>query len=323
MRRRGGFTLIEVLVVVSVVGLLATLTLSAVQGAREAARRLRCASNLRQIGLALSQYAAREGLYPTAFNGDGAFAFSPLARILPELDQSTLFHALNFDLRATDPSNATVDAVTLAIFLCPSDGSRPRDGTGPTNYRVNLGSGTSSLSTHMAPGEAGPFESLRWLGPAAIQDGLSTTALAAEKSLGDGDPGRWDRRRDFWYADFVRRPSPPTEAAIARCAAVPPGHVHNSSGGGRWLIDGYLNGFYNHAVGPNAEVPDCSLLPPPRPLEEGGGGAGVFAARSRHGGLVHVLAGDGAVHRVSDTVDLAVWRALGTRAGGEPLATLP
>src|SRR5262245_1019233 len=104
-RRRGrGFTLIEVLVVIAIIGLLIALLLPAVQAAREAARRLQCQNNLKQIGLALANYESSKGCYPFGVGGGGPIGSDPgsvsrwsaHSQLLPELEQGTVFNALNF-----------------------------------------------------------------------------------------------------------------------------------------------------------------------------------------------------------------------------------
>lgn len=133
--RRGGFTLVETLVAVGIVGLLAALLLPAAQSAREAARRLQCASNLRQIGLGLHGYHDTDSCLPQATQyildrrymrprlwcmgayRDRGF----LVSILPYVDQGPLYGALNGDLRIFGDENATVAASVVGIYACPSD----------------------------------------------------------------------------------------------------------------------------------------------------------------------------------------------------------
>src|SRR5262252_3050074 len=98
---RPAFTLVELLVVIAIIGLLVALLLPAVQAAREAARRMQCANNLKQIALAAHNYHDSNGVFPPGhlgiqYPGESWSGWSAHARLLPFLDQSPLFNALNF-----------------------------------------------------------------------------------------------------------------------------------------------------------------------------------------------------------------------------------
>ena len=146
-----GFTLIELLVVIAIIAVLIALLLPAVQSAREAARRIQCVNNLKQIGLAMHNYHSANGCFPlgvaqysipghpaTAYNWD---AWSGHAMMLADIEQTAMYNACNFMLGNNAPNsygyyaNSTVTSMRVSVFLCPSDPNagvlqviRPADG---------------------------------------------------------------------------------------------------------------------------------------------------------------------------------------------------
>src|SRR3954466_8729198 len=129
MRRRA-FTLIELLVVIAIIAVLIALLLPAVQAACEAARRAQCVNNLKQLGLAVMNYADAVGaLPPTGLNTPGTatpdFAMKP--RLLPYMEQTAAYNALNFSALFNDAQgmNFTVRCIQVATLVCPSDGNVP------------------------------------------------------------------------------------------------------------------------------------------------------------------------------------------------------
>src|SRR3954471_14346813 len=139
MMRRRGFTLIEVLVVIAIISVLIALLLPAVQAAREAARRIQCTNNLKQLGIAFHGYEGSIGSFPsglisTLVNPGWAMpagncnaappelgpGWSLFALAAPYLEQQALANALNFNLTIPDPANATVRATRVSVYVCPS-----------------------------------------------------------------------------------------------------------------------------------------------------------------------------------------------------------
>ncbi|QEH37575.1 hypothetical protein OJF2_61660 [Aquisphaera giovannonii] len=320
MARRPAFTLIEVLVVIGIIGLLVGLLLPAVQSAREAARRLQCTNNLKQLALAAASYEASRGAYPFGVGG-GAPAgpgrvprWSCQSQLLRELDQAPLFNSLNFAgvAWASDtvfgPPNGTAITTSLSVFLCPSDSDRIADTPrlGHNSYRACAGTLPINLAEG-SPDGTGRNDGIFWfqgsVRPATIADGLSVTAMFSERCLG----GSW--RLDAASDIYMSGPAP------ASCAGIVPRSgdrygVPWEQSGGRWGDGGLFYTRYNHALTPGR--PSCIL-----------GGTNdystpiVASASSRHPGGVNVAMADGSVHFIGNRVDPAVWKSLATVSGGE------
>src|SRR5437660_7925075 len=138
--RRSAFTLIELLVVMAIISILVGLLLPAVQKVREAADRLKCTNNLKQIGLALHNHHDSLGSFPASRNYPSAFTYSAHARLLPFIEQDSIYKTINFSAPYNDPSNAFASSAPVSIFQCPSDSqSRIPAGWAGTNYRANEG----------------------------------------------------------------------------------------------------------------------------------------------------------------------------------------
>lgn len=328
-----GMTLIELMVVLSILGLLAAILLPAVSRALEASRRAACANNLRQLGLALLQYEATHTVLPDpcGLPNYGTVPgypivdlkqYSAFAKILPYLDQVPLYQAINFEVGLHDVylnadilrgmhANTSVLRTSLGVFLCPSDGA-PSDALGGgINYRVSLG----FTLQHLADNDPleGPLAFFRCAKLAEVWDGLSRTLLLGERLR--GIPGRAgiDPRRDMLSVPWTGprgRPGPYGEDCKQQWTIL----GHYSHGGAAWLIGTMPQTAFTTVLPPNGRYPDCLVT-----LTGVNSTYGAIAPRSNHDGVVNALNADGSLRVVRDTIALSVWRALGTKAGGESL----
>ena len=306
---RRGLTLIETLVVVAVIGLLIALLLPAVQAAREASRRVRCSNNLKQIGLGMFAYADAWGTLPA---GQGGAGHSPFAAILPHLDLAPLYDAINMPTGLSSLStNLTASQTQVAAFLCPSDPDRFLSPM--TNYAGNLGDGYywewTFNGLFALQGAPGPVA----IGWREIRDGTSQTALAAEWLTGrspeeEGDPLR------LFFTSSSSLPPGDHAAFVRRCRSLD-GMTPNYGylRGRSWIEGSWGDSLYDHGLPINS--PSCSNglgpLAPPTGL------LGSCSAGSQHSGGAYVGFADGHVRFVRQTISVPVWRAIGTRDGGE------
>ncbi|MEW4490506.1 DUF1559 domain-containing protein [Thalassoglobus sp. JC818] len=314
MKRSRGFTLIELLVVIAIIAILIALLLPAVQQAREAARRTQCKNNLKQLGLAMHNYHDTIGCLPP---GAGGNRFSPHAHILPYIDQAPLFQTIDFNVLPTHANNAGPFAVNLPAFRCPSDpDSLPQDAGGRNNYWTNNGTGVlngypssdSSNPNFGMPIPNGVFFNSSRTKFRDIVDGASNTAMMAEKMLGDGSNGISTPQTDTYQPGTY--PSNADEA-YQFCLDVDVDDLSMqgvSNIGVPWILADNDATYYYHSQPPNGR--SCRYPP----------GRMAAAANSRHIGGVHVLLCDGSARFVSSSIDLGVWRAIGTRNGNETVA---
>ena len=320
---RRAFTVIELLVVIGVIAVLAALIIPAVMMSRSAARGAACKNNLRQLGLALHNFEGVNRAFPAARTEDrGA---SPHAELLPLLDAGPLFARLGPDRTAYGDAAAARDTA-VPTYLCPAD---PAPGGG-TNYRACTGAdpywhradwGLDGLNRDDPPAPdttGGTFVMEAGTPAAAVRDGLSHTAACSEKRRAVAGAG-WDPRTGYWYtsAAFGRPDYPAAAELLTLCGGYAGTPANFRPDAGRaWFPGDFSDTLYNHAAGPNPGFPDCSVVGGPGSFVPEPGG--LHTATSDHPGGVNLLLLDGAVRFVADGVDLALWRAAATRAGGEP-----
>lgn len=340
MLRRHAFTLVELLIVIAIIGILIALLLPAIQKVREAAARIQCANNLRQVGLSAFSYESANKCFPPSYRGNqigGAPGYydlwGTLALLTPHLEQTAVYNSINLDLtmyQLTSPYGiqAPVAVQTFVpVFVCPSDTMKavcngayaiPGD-LQPTNYAFCLGTGTSTGKTAWlgSPWDAdGVFYAQSRVRIGDIGDGTSNTVGASERILGAGPESTTVAARSEIDPQtmFV---NPGMETNDANCGST----LRINFSQRRmytWVAGEPRCTSYNHYYLPNDPVnPDCvANFTGTDPLTRSSG-HGLSTARSKHIGGVNVWFCDGSTRFIANGISLRTWRALATRSGGE------
>jgi len=312
--RLRAFTLIELLVVIAIIGVLISLLLPAVQFAREAARRAKCANNLKQLGLAIHNYVDVHERLPPGYvslwnvrlGEDTGSGWGWGSFLLPFVERNDLYERINFDLNIEVDENSTARVQVVGVHLCPSDNMPAKwmttregiftlqDGTeihkvftvcevGGSNYVGVYGIGEPGVNGD------GVFFRNSSVMPRDIDDGLAQTFLVGERA----------RKLNFGrgYATWV---GSVTRAALFSCGGMidpdaPPGQ------NGCWKEDpcGMTLGHTGEGNGPGALTGDTNQF------------------LSEHGWGCQFLFGDGHVRFISGSIDYRVYKALSTRSGDE------
>lgn len=293
MRRKSGssgFTLVETLVVLTLIIILISLLMVGIQSVRESSRRLACENNLHQLGIALSNFVSSNGTFPSlAANrkskGVDSFFQTCFVTILPELD----IHETHVGPRLPGPEEPDLPPV---IFRCPSSNEY-------LAYRYSFGSGLENRKNLN-----GMLRLFRGISPSEITDGLSNTVVMSERIS-----GKINRKP----IGVVALPLFLTQEAFVdgcqnKLHPVDPTDFFPDPGV-RWRGYQPVDIGYNHYSSPNSFGWDCL----------GHTEFQLLAARSYHSGGVFALNADASVRWITSGIALTTWQALGTVAGQEEI----
>jgi prepilin-type N-terminal cleavage/methylation domain-containing protein/prepilin-type processing-associated H-X9-DG protein len=289
-KRRNAFTLIELLVVIAIIAILIALLVPAVQKVREAAARLQCQNNLKQIGLALHSYHDRTKRLPPGYasnvNGAGQDTgpgWGWAAHILPDLEQAPLHRQITFTLDIGNAANAAPRRQVLAIFRCPSDSGPDTFVASGTSVDIAFGNYIGMFGRPEITNNGGAGNGIFYRNSPTrltdITDGTSNTLAVGERSS--------DLALSTWVGAATGAQVPPVKVSPLGPEGAPVlvlGHTGDAAEG-------------HTPNNPTNHVDDFY---------------------SRHVTGVNFLFADGGVRIINNTINPVVWEALGTRCGNEP-----
>jgi prepilin-type N-terminal cleavage/methylation domain-containing protein len=292
---RKAFSLVELLVVIAIIGILIGLLLPAVQAAREAARRIQCANNLKQQGLAMLNHLDAKRHFPSGSDQASSARLGQRFRwsgqVLPYLEESNLFNRIDPKADWDISPNMDTLQVRLSVFRCPSANTPDTmnhgvQGRVPSNY-LACASGVTARET--GPGllvSSGNLDGVFYLNSrnrdADITDGLSNTMLIGEALY----------LPDIEGPDYYGVPQIIDHWSIGS-PTMPNGEMSEALGSTATKINSWKNAATSF-------IEDIEL-----------------GYSSRHSGVVQVVFGDGRITAISETIDMNVWKGIGTRNQGE------
>ena len=321
MGKKRGFTLIELLVVIAIIGILIALLLPAIQAAREAARRIACQNNLRQIGIAIHNYeSALKKLPPGSifdpFQPNNSWSVQ--ARILPFVEQDNLYNDIDFTLGYE--ASGDVKTRKIPLLICASeirDQQRLKNGVPyhyPLNYGMNMGVWFVYDPNTRQGGKGAFFPNSRTTF-GSFQDGLSNTVLASEVKA-------WTPY--FRDSAFVPQPEPASFDSV--CGI---GSFKAETGHTEWVDARVHQAGFTSFFPPNTQI-RCLVderefdadwtsyregKAPAAP--DGNPTYAIITSRSYHPSIVNAVFADGSVQVISENIEASVWRSLSTLNGGE------
>jgi prepilin-type N-terminal cleavage/methylation domain-containing protein len=293
--RRCGFTLVELLVVIAIIGVLMALLLPAVQAARESARATQCRSGIRQIGLALHNYHDIHGRLPPGWiadNPEGTPGWGWLVSILPQLEQAPLHdNLIKRHQPISDPANRQAREHVINVLLCPSD---------PMPKRFQLGGGGGRNHSHEEEVEGEEHRH-------SVDDGTALFLVSRSNYIGAFGTNEVEEEPANGNGVFYfLSPTRFADITDGLSNTILVGERHGRFGGSLWQgVVPEANEAMVRIVGVGDHTPNHR----DHHFDD---------FTSHHPGGVHFVLGDGAVRRIDDHVDHAVFQALLTRGGGEP-----